>query len=434
MKNCRRAVVFPLSLVRKQAVVRFLKIMVPEGVPHWFSENNGAPAPTRSGRALVERFGDRLQRRPFDPEEPILAVFDDRRGRRASPTLDRSKGHHRSTNGKRDGPCARGTGNSMMAAVRAADHIISLSDAVSMEFQRIPAGEFRMGSRGEHPDEEPAHTVRITRPFYLGRYPATQAQFEVWSREAGVDHKNHFSNRADHPAESLTWDEAVAFCAWLNATRAGELPAGHVACLPTDAEWEHACRAGTDTEYYTGDGEAALREAGWFGADFETGSTHPVGLKRANGFGLYDMHGNVWEWCWDAYDADAYKMRVDGVVDPGTDERRLAFEAGALAAAAGGRNPGRVFRGGSWGNVARVCRSACRGWIVPGIRYRVRGFRVCVVPGPVTGRTSGPGAEPAAGDGARRDAGAESEGAGGAGVGPDLGRARFPRRSGGERA
>ena len=311
---------------------------------------------------------------------------------------------------------------------------LRLGNGEEMAFQLIPAGEFRMGARDEYRDEEPAHTVRITQPFYLGRFPVTQTQFLAW--RAG--HEFGFPGKRRHPAEQVTWDEAVEFCAWLTTTCRDQLR-GHVACLPTEAEWEYACRARKDaqaaggwtttqTEYYTGDGEAALKDAGWYSGNAEE-STHDVGGKEPNELWLYDMHGNVDEWCWDAYDADAYKTRVDGVADPGDDTRRRALGGEALVAAAGGGNPGRVIRGGSWFGGAWDCRSAYRVGFVPGDRFGFLGFRVCVVPGPVTERTS-PEAELATGDGARRDAGAESEGAGGAGVGPDLSRAHFRRAAG----
>jgi formylglycine-generating enzyme required for sulfatase activity len=118
-------------------------------------------------------------------------------------------------------------------------------------------------------------------------------------------HENHFANKPDHPAENMDWNQAAAFCEWINKTRRKQLPAGYIAGLPTEAQWEYACRAGTETEFYTGDGEAALQEARWFGEDVDKGSTHPVRLKKPNAFGLYDMHGNVDEWRRDAWDEHA---------------------------------------------------------------------------------------------------------------------------------
>lgn len=316
---------------------------------------------------------------------------------------------------------------------------MTLNGGVPMSFQLIPAGAFRMGSRGQHSNEEPQHLVRMTRPFYLGTVPVTQEQFGVWTRDhtpPGGVHENHFKGRTGHPAENLSWDDALAFCAWLNEAYGAMLLGGLVATLPTEAEWEYACRAGTETEYHTGDGHAALRDAAWFDENFETGATHAVRLKAANGFGLHDVHGNVWEWCWDVYDADAYRTRVDGVADPGSDERETLLHGGAAARASSEGNPDRVIRGGSWFGSAGFCRSASRlGW-GPGNRFGDRGFRVCLVPRPVPERSaergaSVGGARPAYAQGfgaASRDAEAESEGAGAPASGVDLSRASFRRR------
>ncbi len=197
-----------------------------------------------------------------------------------------------------------------------------------------------------------------------------------------------------------------------------------MATLPTEAEWEYACRAGTETEYHTGDGATALAEAGWFGEDVDSGSTHPVGRKRANAWGLHDMHGNVDEWCFDVYDQDAYTVRVDGVADPGHADRWRVLQGAVVASEREGEAsiPVRAFRGGSWYIAARNCRAPYRVKNWPGNRVADIGFRVCLVPGPVAEQTSGAeprlaagerpeGAEPAsdaerrsspAGDGARR--------------------------------
>jgi formylglycine-generating enzyme required for sulfatase activity len=155
--------------------------------------------------------------------------------------------------------------------------------------------------------------------------------------------------------------------------------------LLTEAQWEYACRAGTETEYYTGDGETALAEAGWYSGNSGNG-THLVGEKKENQWGLYDMHGNVWEWCRDAWDGDAYKKREDGVADPEV-----------TAKDPGKETPRRVLRGGSWADRAVWCRSSLRFRGRAG-RFRFYGFRVCLVCSPVAepgGGEAGPGkAEP----------------------------------------
>jgi formylglycine-generating enzyme required for sulfatase activity len=164
---------------------------------------------------------------------------------------------------------------------------------------------------------------------------------------------------------SWTWDEAVEYCAWLQRTFAAQIPTGFVAALPDEARWEYACRAGSRTEYANGDGPAALDLMGWF--DQNSGKrTHPVARKQPNAWGLYDCHGNVWEWMSDLWNPDAYRD------DP----------LQAVAAGAASEGPRRVFRGGSWYVGAGGCRSARRYWVRPGFRNPNRGFRVCLVPGP----------------------------------------------------
>lgn len=178
-----------------------------------------------------------------------------------------------------------------------------------MTFQRVPtAGEpqpFRMGERNLNwagGSSDPVVQVRSAHPFYLGTCPVTQAQFAVWTRAEKIEHENHCAGHPEHPAENLDWRQAVSFCAWLTKVAGAQMPEGWMACLPTEAEWEYACRAGTETDYYTGDGETALAEAGWFGEEWDQDSTHPVRQKAPNAFGLYDLHGNVWEWCHDAWE------------------------------------------------------------------------------------------------------------------------------------
>lgn len=249
---------------------------------------------------------------------------------------------------------------------------LSLTDdpGIVMSFRLIPAGRFCMGARGEHGDEEPVHTVEITQPFYLGIYPVTQKQFAVWR----PSHENYFLNSLQHPAEKMSWEDANAFCQWLGQTRSHEIPTGYVAGLPTEAQWEYACRAGTDTEYQNGDGTASLLSAGWFDENSNL-TTHCVGQKDGNAFGLFDMHGNVWEWCWDDYLDDAYKGRVDGVRNPVLPARSVSPRDS--------NNP-RVIRGGSSFDSAMFCRAAYRVGRKHGFRSRGHGFRVCLFPDPAS--------------------------------------------------
>jgi formylglycine-generating enzyme required for sulfatase activity len=192
--------------------------------------------------------------------------------------------------------------------------------------------------------EKPAHEVTISKPYYLGRFEVTQEQYQ---QVMGVN-PSDFKGR-NLPVENVSWDEAQEFC------KKASGKTGLAVRLPTDAEWEHACRAGTKTTYYTGDAETDLERAAWYGKN-SGNTTHPVGQKVANAWGVYDMHGNVWEWVQDFY--EPYK--AEAVADP--------------QGPAQGQY--RVLRGGSWLIIPRDCRSANRLWINPDYRYNIVGFRV----------------------------------------------------------
>jgi formylglycine-generating enzyme required for sulfatase activity len=239
-----------------------------------------------------------------------------------------------------------------------------------------------MGSRGYDASEEPVHRVVIEEDFWLAETPVTQAQFAIWTRELGIDHKNHFEGHPTHPAESMTWRHANEYCDWLTAQHGSQLPIGHrFASLPTEAHWEYACRGGTCTEYYTGDGSVALRQAGWFAENWQAGSTHPVGELIANAFGLHDLHGNVLEWCLDRSDVEAYRRHWDGIE---------AMEAFVMNEQFGDQSEynSRVVRGGSWDDSANGCRAACRLGFRAGFSYGFFGFRVCLVRSPISRQNS----------------------------------------------
>ena len=238
-----------------------------------------------------------------------------------------------------------------------------------MKLVLIPAGEFLMGSPDSDKDaldiEKPQHRVRITRPFYLGVYEVTQGQYRAVTGE----NPSHFKGSDDLPVESVSWIAAIAFCNKLSE-REGLKPyhqlgavsqsGGEGYRLPTEAEWEYACRAGSTTRYNFGDDAARLGEYAWF-RDNSGGKTHPVGQKRPNAWGLYDMHGNVWEWCWDGYDPGYYRQT------PGADP------VGPSQAAF------RVLRGGSWDSYPRNARSASRYILPPALRNNFVGFRLARV-------------------------------------------------------
>jgi len=262
---------------------------------------------------------------------------------------------------------------------------LDLGKGVKMELVLIPAGEFMMGS-GLSPqevesrydgldgceDEHPQHRVRITRPFYMGKYEVTNAQYQQFLRESGYDgsqdvlynylHLAHYHDRdwrehaptgADYPVVAVSWKNAQAFCQWLSRKTGREVR------LPTEAEWEYACRAGSSMVYHFGDSEDRLGDYAWYHGNSDW-KTHPVGQKRPNAWGLYDMHGNVEEWCADWYGEDYYAQSP--AADP------AGPTSGTL----------RVLRGGAWYSLERDCRSADRDHDWPTFAFYSYGFRVVV--------------------------------------------------------
>ncbi|MCH2212840.1 MAG: bifunctional serine/threonine-protein kinase/formylglycine-generating enzyme family protein [Fuerstiella sp.] len=226
------------------------------------------------------------------------------------------------------------------------------TNSIGMQLKFLPGGTFSMGSDSGDSDER-LHQVTLTQPFYMGVSEVTQEQYE---RVMGTN-PSHFKG-AKHPVEQVSWDDAVSFCRMLSSLPA-EKSAGRVYRLPTEAEWEYACRAGTTTEYSFSDRDSRLDEYAWF-ADNSGKTTHPVGRQRANGWGLYDMHGNVWEWCSDWY----------GEYPSGSVRNPSGPSSGSF----------RVFRGGCWFYAARNCRSANRDNSAPDDRYRDLGFRLVLSP------------------------------------------------------
>ena len=210
---------------------------------------------------------------------------------------------------------------------------------------------------GRFNDEGPQTEVTISKSFWLGKTEVTQAQWE--SLMGG--NPSH-SKGPDLPVEQVSWRDAMAFCEVLTQREreAGRLPEGYEYTLPTEAQWEYACRAGTTTRFSFGDSDIDLGDYGWYKQNLGI-RTHPVGEKLANPWGLYDMHGNVNEWCRD------WKGFYPGgtVTDP--------------AGAASG-STFRILRGGSWNLIARYCRSAVRNWNGPGDSDYGDGFRVALVP------------------------------------------------------
>ncbi|MBR5977526.1 MAG: formylglycine-generating enzyme family protein, partial [Verrucomicrobia bacterium] len=258
---------------------------------------------------------------------------------------------------------------------------IPLSDTVSLDMIRIEPGTFMMGSPEDElgrQDDEVQHQVTLTQGYWLGKYEVTQAQYEAVMGKNPSCYKG-----ADLPVEQVSWNDAVKFCEWLTAQEraAGRLPEGYEYTLPTEAQWEYACRAGTTTAFNNGTNIPTMLQRtdrpcpnldplAWYGynsGEYNSagnytgnGKTFPVGQKQPNAWGLYDMHGNVWEWCLDRYGS----YPSSAVTDP-------------KGPATGS---GRVMRGGSWYFFAYYCRSAYRYGSDPGRNGSNYGFRVALSP------------------------------------------------------
>jgi formylglycine-generating enzyme required for sulfatase activity len=222
----------------------------------------------------------------------------------------------------------------------------------------LPAGEFLMGSpegeQGRGPYEGPQHRVRIARPFAIARYPLTFAEYDRFCAATGRSEPDDQGwGKGLRPVINVSWEDAQAYIAWLSRAT------GRNYRLPAEAEWEYACRAGTTTRYSFGD-RITPKDTNWEQA--EVSRTSEVGTYPPNPWGLYDMHGNVWEWV-----EDNWHDNYEGAPANGSAWK----DAGA-----GPNRPLCVLRGGSWDGGAGVCRSACRYWIIIGNRRHHVGFRV----------------------------------------------------------
>ena len=224
---------------------------------------------------------------------------------------------------------------------------------------------------------DPRHSVRISKGYYLGKYAVTVGDFKrfvdmrgyktegerdgkgaygwtgkEWKQDSKITWRNPgFTQTDQDPVVCLSWNDAESYCQWLSEVE------GEAYRLPTESEWEYACRSGSSTAYCFGEGDARLGEYAWYGANSDS-KTHPVGQKAPNAWGLYDMHGNVWEWCRDWY----------GDYSSGS----LTDPTGASTGSC------RVDRGGSWYGEAALCRSAIRLRDVPSRRGLSLGFRLAL--------------------------------------------------------
>ena len=246
---------------------------------------------------------------------------------------------------------------------KSAEQLISLPHKVKLAMIRIKAGSFIMGSPENeigHDKDEKLHRVTLTRDFWIGKFPVTQEEYE-----ALMGHNPSHFKRGRYPVESVSWDDARAFCERLNRRYSRVLPRNYQFDLPTEAQWEYACRSGIRTALNSGKKLTSrmrscfnLDEVAWY-CENANGRPHTVGRKQPNASGLFDMHGNVGEWCRDWH--GFYRSDETDPVGPAS-------------------GSGRVYRGGSWYDNAGRCRSAYRSYASQGHRSFDVGFRIALVP------------------------------------------------------
>ncbi len=247
-----------------------------------------------------------------------------------------------------------------------------ITNSIGMKLVYIPAGSFKMGSGDSaaelareydaneafFTDEFPQHEVHISKGFWMGQTEVTQGQYKSVMNAQPWSEENYVQEDANNPAVYVSWDDAVEFCRKLSEQT------GETYRLPTEAEWEYACRAGTTTQFSFDDSDSSLGDYAWFTdntTDVDEKYAHSVGQKKPNPWGLYDMHGNVWEWCKDTWHDSYEDAPADG---------SAWVEKGSY----------RVIRGGSWFDSAGGCRCSCRIGCDPVSRSYGLGFRVVLVP------------------------------------------------------
>ena len=225
---------------------------------------------------------------------------------------------------------------------------VVVDSRTGVTFIWIPPGKFRMGSE-QREWAKPVHSVQLTRGLYLSKYPVTNEQYGRYLRDKATDAKSpeywddRRFNQPQQPVVGVSWHDAAAYCQWAGGR------------LPTEAEWEYSCRAGSDHDYCFGDDRSLLTVCAWYYQN-SGNVTHPVGEKLGHARGLHDMHGNVWEWCQDWYGAYAAKRSRDPQGPRGGDSR--------------------VLRGGSWNDVSGVCSAWYRNYNYPENRFSNIGFRL----------------------------------------------------------
>ncbi|MEA2099437.1 MAG: formylglycine-generating enzyme family protein [Campylobacterota bacterium] len=248
--------------------------------------------------------------------------------------------------------------------INSKERVYSSANKAQDGFAIIKAGSFMMGSNSGGSDEKPLHKVTIAYDFYMGKYEVTFKEYDKFCDATNRKKPDDRGwGRGDRPVINVSWHDAKAYTKWLSKKE------GKTYRLPTEAEWEYAARAGTNTKYSFGDSDSSLDSYAWYyknsynkGKSHADYGTHKVGEKKPNQWGLYDMHGNVWEWCEDWY-KDSYK----NTPKDGTDNN------------SGSQNY-KVLRGGSWYYSSNFLRSAFRNRNFPSNTVNGNGFRVVLLP------------------------------------------------------
>lgn len=223
----------------------------------------------------------------------------------------------------------------------------SYTNSFGIQFKYVEAGTFIMGAEDGNDNEKPIREVELTEAFYLGIYEVTQAQ---WFAVMG--NSPSFFTGDSLPVERVSWQDVQAFIAQLN-----EIEGGSRYRLPSEAEWEYAAKGGQASKSFTFAGSDSINNVAWYNAN-SSGITHKVGLKQPNELGIYDMSGNVWEWCQDWFDAEYYEQAPN---------RNPEGPSSAIS---------KVIRGGSWGSSSDICRTTNRGSIEIESRFSGIGFRL----------------------------------------------------------
>jgi formylglycine-generating enzyme required for sulfatase activity len=287
----------------------------------------------------------------------ILLIWGWRHKKQISPTRNYSvsRSHAEQRNALQDAlrPAPQSGANRHSFAPRGNEETSDIyTNSIGMKFKLIKAGKFQMGSENGYDDEKPVHTVKITKDFYMGVYEVTVGQYRKYVDEKGGYFDPDYNKQGDNAAVTcVSWKDAQKFISWLNEKEGGK----HYR-LPTEAEWEYAARAGTTTEYSFGDDSSLLGDYAWYRGNRKGMYAHIVGQKKPNPWGLYDMHGNVWEWVQDIYSSYSDRIYSDPT-GPSTGSYR-------------------VRRGCCWSDTAAYCRAADRALNSPGARLRDLGFRL----------------------------------------------------------